>query len=280
MSKKFTVRRSAPAKWTDIYNNYNNGGLSWCINGRPINPVSNVLANCVGYACSRFNEIYNELSGYTGMKYRDLNCNAEDFWTRAKDLGLKRGKTPKDGAIMVWEGLGSLAGHVAIVERVISETEVYTSESGYESAYFWNSTRYKGSGNWGANGNYKFRGFIYNPAVKDGLDPLPISGKWGRKTTRAAQTVFNTVVDGIVSGQLKAAKKRCPACSTTAWRFDNAEGGSALIKAMQKWLGVKADGRCGLTTIRALQAKLKVTQTGNLDVDTVKAFQKWLNKKI
>lgn len=162
----FKVRTSAPTTWNKLYNNYNNGGLSWCINGNPTNPVANVLANCVGYACSRFNEIYNEITGYDGMKYKELCCNAEDFWNKAKAIGLKRGQKPKAGAIMVWEGLGSLAGHVCIVERVYSNTQVYTSESGYNSAYFWNATRYKGSGNWGANGNYRFLGFIYNPAVK------------------------------------------------------------------------------------------------------------------
>lgn len=163
----FSVRTSAPTKWIDIYNNANNGGLSWCINGNPTNPISNVLANCVGWACSRFNEIYNIESGNSGMKYKELCCNAEDFWTVADQIGLKKGQTPKAGAIMCWEGIGSLAGHVAIVERVNNANQVYTSESGWQSAFFWNSTRSKGGGNWGANGNYRFRGFIYNPAVID-----------------------------------------------------------------------------------------------------------------
>lgn len=161
----FKVRTSAPTKWIDIYNNGDNGGLSWCITGQPRNYYSNVLANCVGYACSRFNEIYNEETGYKGMKFRQLCCNAEDFWTVADQLGLQKGQTPKAGAIMCWEGVGSLAGHVAIVERVNNSNQVYTSESGWQSAAFWNSVRHKGDGNWGANGNYRFRGFIYNPAV-------------------------------------------------------------------------------------------------------------------
>lgn len=169
----FKVRTSAPTTWNRIWNNGDNGGISWCITGQPTNSVSNVLANCVGYACSRFNEIYNEETGYDGMKYRELCCNAEDFWTVADSIGLQKGQTPKAGAIMCWEGIGSLAGHVAIVERVDNENQVYTSESGWQSSYFWNSTRHKGSGNWGANGNYKFRGFIYNPAV--------VEYKWQQK---------------------------------------------------------------------------------------------------
>lgn len=163
----FKKRTSAPNEWNALYNNRSNGGLSWCINGYPTNAVSNVLANCVGYACARFNEIYNELAANKGIKYPQLCCNAEEFWTVADQIGLKKGSEPKPGAIMCWEGVGSLAGHVAVVEEVLSSSSVYTSESGYGGPLFWNANRSKGGGNWGANSNYIFKGFIYNPAVKD-----------------------------------------------------------------------------------------------------------------
>ena len=167
----FKIRTSAPKQWLKIYNNGSNGGISWCISGKvrstgKPDPTSNVLANCVGYACSRFNEIYNELTGYDGMKYKELCCNAENFYDVAKQIGLECGQTPQAGAIMCWEGIGSLAGHVAIVEKVNSDTQVYTSESGYNSSVFWNANRAKGTGNWGESSSYRFRGFIYNPAVK------------------------------------------------------------------------------------------------------------------
>lgn len=74
---------------------------------------------------------------------------------------------------MVWQKGATLngsdgAGHVAIVEKVVSDTEVYTSESGWGSSTpFWNKTRTKGNGNWGQGAAYKFLGFIYNPAVSD-----------------------------------------------------------------------------------------------------------------
>ena len=163
----FRIRTSKPTTWNKIWNNYHNGGLSQCIDGKPKDPISNVLANCVGYACSRFNEIYNELTGFDGMQFPTLNCNAEEFWYRADQLGLKKGQDPRAGSIMVWEGLGDLAGHVAIVERVDSAAQVYTSESGYDSPAFWNAYRYKGNGNWGAGSSYRFLGFIYNPAVRN-----------------------------------------------------------------------------------------------------------------
>lgn len=181
MSKKFQIRTNAPTAWSNLYNNSNNGGISWCINGRPTNPISNVLANCVGYACARFNEIYNELTGFNGIKYPQFCCDAENFWIVAQQLGLKRGQKPQAGAIMCWEGIGDLPGHVCVVEYVNNSQQVYTSESGYDSPFFWNATRYKGTdGNWGAGYGYRFLGFIYNPAC---------SGKNKKKTV--AYTVFD-----------------------------------------------------------------------------------------
>jgi len=76
---------------------------------------------------------------------------------------------PKLGAVMVWTNsnstsLSGLSGHVAIVEKVISDTEVITSESAYGGTYFYSMDRHKGSdGNWERHGY--FRCFIYNPAV-------------------------------------------------------------------------------------------------------------------
>ena len=186
---KFTVRTSVPQEWSALYNNSNNGGLSWCINGMPTNPLNNVLANCVGYVCGRFNEIYNQITGYKGIKYPQLCCDAEQFWNRAKEIGLKRSKTkPQIGSIMVWEGLGDASGHVAIVEKVNKKgTIILTSESGWESNYFWNSYRYA-DGNWGAGSNYRFLGFVYNPAVTMNIPK--------KKTKKSNLTIAKEVIAG------------------------------------------------------------------------------------
>ena len=179
----FTMRTSLPEKGNKFYNTKNSGGYSYCIVGKPTCNGLNVLANCVGYACGRFNEII----GY--MEYPYLNCNAEDFIVRGKSLGLKVSDKPTLGGIMVWEGKGSLAGHVAVVEKIIDENTIYTSESGYESAYFWNSTRKRGSGNWGAGSSYKYIGCLINPSVNE-LKPLDeiardvIEGKYGNYPER------------------------------------------------------------------------------------------------
>lgn len=176
----FTMRTSLPEKGNKFYNTRSQGGYSYCIVGKPTCDGLNVLANCVGYACGRFNEIIGK------MDYPYLNCNAEDFIVRGKSLGLKVSDKPTLGGIMVWEGKGSLAGHVAVVEKIIDENTIYTSESGYESAYFWNSTRKNNNKNWGAGVSYKYIGCLVNPSVKEekplkSIDEIAkevIEGKW------------------------------------------------------------------------------------------------------
>ena len=95
-----------------------------------------------------------------------------------KKYGLEIGQTPKAGAIMVWQKGSTLsgndgAGHVAIVEKVIDVNTVYSSESSYGGSAFWNSTRKNTNGRWGIGSGYTFRGFIYNPSVKEEVTPTP-----------------------------------------------------------------------------------------------------------
>lgn len=164
---EFFVRNYKPSKNKNFMTT-GSGGWNTCIKGYPNDPNANVLANCVGYASGRFNEIINEARGTTGCAYKTLNCNAENFIERAKAAGLKTGSTPRVGAIgcaMKGSTLngGDGAGHVWIVERVNSANSTYTSESGYGSTAFWNQTRTNSNGRWGLGSAYKFRAFIYLP---------------------------------------------------------------------------------------------------------------------
>lgn len=161
----FVMRTSKPSAGNKYYIRKENGGYSDAIEGSPKDAECDVLANCVGYAYGRFNEIGN----YGSCKYL-APVNAENFMQFKGSC--KTGQTPRVGACMVWQKGATLsgsdgAGHVAIVEKVINPTAVYTSESGYKSRAFWNQNREKGSGNWGMGDNYKFLGFIYNPAVQN-----------------------------------------------------------------------------------------------------------------
>ncbi len=177
----FQIRTSKPGKGNKNYIRTATGGWNTCIQGKPTDSECNVLANCVGYASGRFNEIINEARKTTGCTYKTLNCNAENWVERAKSVGLKTGSTPKVGAIMCWQK-GTLAsqdgaGHVCIVEKVYSNSSVYTSESGYNSKAFWNANRTNSNGRWGSGSAYKFRCFIYLPddvqKIVDGDQPGP-----------------------------------------------------------------------------------------------------------
>lgn len=163
----FTPRLTRPTSGNKYYIRKAKGGYSNAVKGKPTDSQCDVLSNCVGYAYGRFNEI----GGYGYCKYL-APVNAENFMQYTGSC--KVGQTPKVGACMVWRKGATLngsdgAGHVAIVEKVISDTEVVTSESGWNSSKpFWTQTRKKGSnGRWGCGSAYTFLGFIYNPAVKE-----------------------------------------------------------------------------------------------------------------
>ena len=182
----FNIQTKLPNKGNKFYNTVDAGGYSRCIKGKPTQSGLNVLDNCVGWACGRFNEVYSELTGYQGMKYYQLTCNAENFITKGKSIGLQVSYEPVTGGIMVWEGIDTKdkkrAGHVAFIEKKKSSTEVFTSESGYNSFAFANYNRKKGNGNWGLSSNFKYLGCLINPAVKDEPTPQPTPTKGIYKT--------------------------------------------------------------------------------------------------
>lgn len=158
----FTMRTTRPANNKNFITR-GSGGWNTCIKGSPRYQYADALANCVGYASGRFNEIVNIARETSGCTYTTLNCNAVNFKERAEAAGLQTGSTPRRGAIMCWGKEGD-AGHVAIVERVNNNNSVYTSESGWgSSSIFWNSTRTNNNGRWGCGAGYYFRCFIYLP---------------------------------------------------------------------------------------------------------------------
>ncbi len=182
------IRTTKPGAGNKFYITKSKGGYSSCIQGSPTDSQCNVLANCVGYACGRFNEIIGS------MKYPSLNCNAENFIERARNTyGLEISPVPTLGGIMVWQKGATLsgndgAGHVAVVEKIIDSNTIYTSESGYGSSAFWNSTRRNSKGRWGLGSGYTFRGCIVNPAI----------GKITAPTTNTSNTdIANKSVDEL-----------------------------------------------------------------------------------
>lgn len=168
----FTKRYSRPTSANKEFVRTGKGGWSQCCQGSPTDSACDSLANCVGYACGRFNEIYNEIMGTSGMKYPYLNCNAENFPERCKSYypELVFSDKPMPGAIICWaKGKPGVsedgAGHVAVVEEVIDDNTIKTSESAYGGTAFYVSTRKNDNGRWGIGSAYSFRCFILNPAV-------------------------------------------------------------------------------------------------------------------
>lgn len=120
--------------------------------------------------------------------------------------------------------------------------------------------------------------------TKPKKDAIEVDGDWGVDTTTLAQKKFGTPVDGIISNQLNSCREYLPNAHEGSWEFEDvANGGSALIEAIQEWVGAEKDGHAGGETVEKLQTKLKNLGLYKGKIDkfmgelTVKAFQTYLN---
>lgn len=248
----FTPRLSRPTAGNKYYIRKASGGYSNAIKGSPTDPQCDVLSNCVGYAYGRFNEI----GGYGYCKYL-APVNAENFMQYRGSCEV--GQIPKVGACMVWRKGATLsgsdgAGHVAIVEKVISDTEVVTSESGYGSAAFWTQTRKKGSnGRWGAGSAYTFLGFIYNPAVSE-EDNKPTTLE---KKEEGIEVKVTTLKKGSSGTQVKALQALLIGYGGEPAKIVKNAGGidgifgpatDSAVRKYQKAKGLTVDGSVGPAT--------------------------------
>lgn len=174
----FTPRLTKPEAKNPYYNRIANGGYSGAIKGNPTDAGCDTLANCVGYAAGRFNEII----GSGKFVFFQHPPNAEDFMDAAIAAGLQTGTKPKLGAIICWakgktHTSSDGAGHVAVVEDIKSDGSIITSESGYNAkSAFWTTHRYRESGNWGESTAYRFLGFIYLPDSVQDAQSVTVSG--------------------------------------------------------------------------------------------------------
>ncbi len=237
----FKPRLTRPESGNPYYNTKANGGYSKAIKGKPTDPGCDVLSNCVGYAYGRFNEI----GGWGSCKYL-APTNAENFIQHAG--GLEVGQTPKLGACMVWRKGNTLsggdgAGHVAIVEKILSDTKIVTSESGWgNSSPFGTKTRNKGNGNWGASSSYAFLGFIYNPAPCCEEDNDDMNMRTLRKGSKGEDV---RALQILLSGR---------GCNGNMNTPDGIFGTNTLgaVKLYQKKAGLEVDGVVGVLTWRSL----------------------------
>ncbi len=117
------------------------------------------------------------------------------------------------------------------------------------------------------------------PPASSSSGKLSVDGWWGVATTKALQKALGTTVDGIVSGQDAGnmASVNRGGLVSTSWR--TGRGGSQMVKALQRKIGVSADGYFGKNTCKALQRYLGTTQDGIVSAPSsmVKALQRKLN---
>lgn len=120
------------------------------------------------------------------------------------------------------------------------------------------------------------------PTPPTPTDKIKEDGIWGKATTLKAQQVFGTIKDGFVSNQYQKYQSQNPGLlsSTFMW-VSNPKGGSNLIAAIQRKIGVNPDGFIGPNTIRAMQNWLGTPADGKVSYPStmVRAFQRWLNQQ-
>lgn len=188
MSKVYLSRTVAPSYTDKNWLHVSYGGLNSCI----LINNKQTIPNCVGYAWGR----WTELLGTTPKLSRK---NAENWY--GTDDGYARGKTPKLGAVVCWRKGNTLsgsdgAGHVAIVEKILDDGSIVTSNSGYLSTRFYMRTI---KAPYEVGGEYHFQGFIYPPVefvekeeILKSVDTVAkevILGDWGNGVDRKAKLI-------------------------------------------------------------------------------------------
>ena len=192
---------------------------------------------------------------------------------------------PGDVVIFNWGFTGG-TDHVGFVERNLGGGRLQTIEGNTSSGAA--GSQSSGNGVWrrirssdiAAVIRPAYSGVTVTPVVaKTSVDSefVNADGVWGPLTTRKAQKVLGTPVDGVISSQYAGNRQYVPAAGDGwVWLSRGAEG-SQLIQALQRATGAGADGLFGPNSAKALQGRLGVAQDGYVGKDTVTAFQNKLN---
>lgn len=115
----------------------------------------------------------------------------------------------------------------------------------------------------------------------DNKTVLRIDGWWGPKLTTRLQQILGTTVDGMVSNQFSCYENANPGLDGGWEWLVNPSGHSPLIKAIQKKIGAKEDGRIGPDTVRGIQKWFGCAQDGCFSgpSPSIKKLQEWCNKQ-
>ena len=216
------------------------GGYSPCIQGNPkfgLRPFpGSVLPNCVGYGVGRF----NEWAGVGSCKYLG-NRNAAELYDLGISQGLSGGSAPRPGALIVWRTSG--AGHCAIVERIVDDNNIITTESGwnyYTEPVVRTVQRRKTAGRWDYPGGTCL-GFIYQPEEEDIMKTFD-AYKSGEAVKDPEVLRLQILLNGLQG------------CRLTKDSYY----GPATTKQVEKWQadhGIKATGTCDQVTWNSILGK-------------------------
>ena len=241
--------------------------------------------------------------------YFPLSANCYNIIKRAKDKGIwvesdSYVPSPGDWIIYDWDdnGVGEdVTGydHVGIVKSV-SGGKITVIEGNRNDKCAYRTIN--------VNGRY-IRGFVHpNYAAAGGVasttpqkqtttsttkkTTVKVDGDWGKQTTGGLRTKLGISnnkekkeADHVIKNQLNSCKKYLIAINSTGWKFAaNPKDSSPTIEALQKKIGVTADGYMGYNSVIMLQQFLnrqinaKLVIDGYMGKKTVKALQTWINK--
>lgn len=156
---QFEPRTEKPTAGNKYYIRKASGGYNTGIKGKPVDADCDTLANCVSYAFGRFNEESQE----DGCKFlAPVNPPIMPEYSDGCEIGTE----PKLGAVIIWQVGTSTSGHCGIVEAIIDENTIVTSESHYGGNAFDLNIRKRGAnGTFAFKDGYAFKCFIYNPHI-------------------------------------------------------------------------------------------------------------------
>ena len=277
--------------------NYGNGNLFGSYGNRNSIGVEMCVQGGYNYekAFQHTVELVKYLMKETGIPasrvYRHLdicskNCpsqiNARGDWTRFKKL-IRNGSGNVSEEKIYKPGIYRVNTDLNIREKPDADSRIVgmiTDQGSYTVTEIQNTSwgRLLSGAGW-INCHSKF--CTYGGAAKESTSKaITVDGVWGHELTKCLQEIFKTGVDGVISDQPTSNKKYCAGIAAAEWS-GKLSGGSDLIRAMQRWAGVTADGYIGPQTIRALQKKLGTPVDGVISNPSamVKALQEWCNKQ-
>lgn len=142
----------------------------WCTESVAVTYCNNgVDCQCVDYCKD------NGWSSFGGVG------DAKDWFSAAEGKRYATGKTPKKGAVLVLDEWGTnLAGHVAIIQDIVSGSEIIVNHANWSPNIVDIGVSVRdvsSTGNWSrvsfyGSGNYPVLGFIYPKGVSSETDTI------------------------------------------------------------------------------------------------------------